>query len=74
MNRHLITAGLLVAFAAGSFFYIRGSERAKIENQNINNTLEGIRDGRAIENETRGSSDDALRDDLLGRVRPPDGK
>ena len=69
MIRIAITVGLICALGLGAFFYIRNAERAKINNSNTTKTIEGIRDARTIENETRGESDGGLLDYLLGRVR-----
>jgi hypothetical protein len=69
MMRVVITVGLICVMGLGAFIYIRNAERAKINNSNTTKTIEGIRDARSIENETRGESDGGLLDYLLGRVR-----
>ena len=74
-----MTRMVLIVLGAGglmlaAFFYITTAERAKIENANTKNTIEGIRDARTIENETRGEDSGGLLDYLLDRVRPADGE
>ena len=74
MTRLVITVVATVALIVGAFFYIRGAERAKIDNANTTKTIEGIRDARTIENETRGEDDGGLLSDLLSRLRTETGE
>jgi hypothetical protein len=69
MRRDLIIVAAVVALIAGAFFYIRSSERAKVNNANTTRTIEGIRDARTIENDTRDTDDDGLRGILTDGVR-----
>lgn len=69
MTRLAIIIVLGASMLAGTFLYIRSAERAKLENANTNATIEGIRDAREIENETRDSGDDDLRRVLTDGVR-----
>lgn len=69
-----MTRMVLIVLGAGGlmlgvFLYISGAERAKIENANTARTIEGIRDARTIENETRDAFDDDLRRILTDGVR-----
>lgn len=64
-----IIAGGALVFAVGAVWYIITAERAKIELRNVNTTIEGIRDARTIENETRDAPDDGLRDILTNGVQ-----
>lgn len=74
MRRDLIIVSAVVAVIIGGFFYIRNAERSKIDNANTTRTIEGIRDARTIENETRSEGDGGLLDYLLGRVRTEAGE
>lgn len=74
MTRLAIIVLIAGAVIVGGFFYIRNAERAKLENANTKTTIEGIRDARTIENETRSEGDGGLLDYLLGRVRTTDGE
>ena len=65
MTRRAIIALIGGAMLAGTFLYIRSAERAKLENANTKATIEGIRDAREIENETRDAGDDDLRRILI---------
>jgi hypothetical protein len=65
MTRMAIIALIGGAMLAGTFLYIRSAERAKLENANTKATIEGIRDAREIENETRDAGDDDLRRILI---------
>lgn len=69
MTRLAIITLLGGAMLASTFLYIRSAERAKLENANTNATIEGIRNAREIENETRDSGDDDLRRVLTDGVR-----
>ena len=69
MTRMAIIALIGGAMLAGTFFYIRSAERAKLENSNTKTIIEGIRDAREIENETRDFGDDDLRRVLTDGVR-----
>ena len=64
-----ISCACAVLFAAGVIWYIITSERAKLRLENASNTIEGIRDAREIENETRDDPDDGLRGILIDGVR-----
>ena len=65
MTRLAIIIVLGAAMLASTFLYIRSAERAKLENANTKATIEGIRDAREIENETRDAGDDDLRRILI---------
>lgn len=65
MTRMAIIALIGGAMLAGTFLYIRSAERAKLENANTKAAIEGIRDAREIENETRDAGDDDLRRILI---------
>ncbi|QLB38237.1 hypothetical protein phiGT1_25 [Sulfitobacter phage phiGT1] len=69
MNRMLLIMALFVTVSGGVIYYIITAERAKIENANTTKTIEGIRDARTIENETRDAFDDDLRRVLTDGVR-----
>lgn len=69
MTRMLIIMALFVTVSGAVIYYIITAERAKIENANTTKTIEGIRDARTIENETRDAFDDDLRRILTDGVR-----